>query len=111
MDISIKTNNAVYSTVECDEGIAQDLADYFTFDAPGARYIIAKARKFERETGRKSKLAKWDGKIHLFSKKTNRLYAGLTDRVRQFAEERDLTFHAPPSTKKSFNVEEALHFV
>ena len=111
MDISIKTNNAVYSVVECDDGIAQDLTDYFTFEAPGARYIIARAKKYERETGKKNKFYKWDGKIHLFSKKTNRLYAGLEERVRQFAEERELSFQAPPKTKNPFTKEEARRFI
>lgn len=75
-DIRITTKNSVHILLHTEPGIAQELTDYFSFDVPGAKFHpLYKSRV-------------WDGKIRLFSMMTKELYAGLTDYVYRFAEER-----------------------
>lgn len=72
--------NAVYVRVDCDDAIARELSDYFSFEVPGARFMQAK-------TGRH-----WDGKIRLFKLRDHTIYRGLVPRIREFAAARDYPF-------------------
>lgn len=69
--------DAVYNQIECSPGVAREISEHFTFDVPGARFTPA----FKRG---------WDGKIRLFRR--GFLYAGLTDEVAEFCEERGYLF-------------------
>lgn len=73
-DIAIKKKNNVYLTVQSDPSIAQELADHFSFDAPGAKFHPLYRNKL------------WDGKIRLFSMFTKELYVGLLSYLEHFAE-------------------------
>jgi len=73
-DIFIKKKNEVYITVQSEPGIAQELADHFSFDAPGAKFHPLYRNKV------------WDGKIRLFSMFTKELYCGLLGYLEHFAE-------------------------
>jgi len=73
-DIAIKKKNNVYLTVQSDPSIAQELADHFSFDAPGAKFHPLFRNKL------------WDGKIRLFSMFTKELYVGLKSYLEHFAE-------------------------
>jgi len=69
--------NDVYNKVYCEPAIAQELADRFTFDVPGARF----SPQFRNRV--------WDGKIRLFSTATRLMYRGLIDQALEFAKERN----------------------
>lgn len=69
--------NDVWVRVECDEGIAQELSDYFTFETPQSQYMQRQAR-----------YRRWDGKIRLFKLKGRTIYRGLVPRIIAFAEQR-----------------------
>jgi len=71
--IKIEKFNETYIKVHCEDDIAQQLGDYFTFEVPGAKFIPAVRNK------------KWDGKIRLFNSGTHHIYAGLIDYVTDFA--------------------------
>jgi hypothetical protein len=73
-DIAIKKKNNVYLTVQTDPGIAQEISDHFSFDAPGAKFHPLFRNKV------------WDGKIKLFSMFTKELYVGLLSYLEHFAE-------------------------
>ena len=73
-DIVIKKKNNVYLTVQADPGVAQELTDHFSFDAPGAKFHPLFRNKV------------WDGKIRLFSMFTKELYVGLLSYLEHFAE-------------------------
>lgn len=75
--IQIERYNESYNKIHCDDNIAQELSDYFTFEVPGARFIPAVRKK------------KWDGKIRLFNSGTHHIYAGLIDYVKEFAKQND----------------------
>jgi superfamily II DNA or RNA helicase len=63
----------VWVRIDCDDAIAHELSDYFTFDVPGAHFMPA-ARKG------------WDRKIRLFKLRTHTLYRGLVPRIIEFAD-------------------------
>ena len=72
--IKIEKFNETYLKIYCDDGIAQELYDYFSFEVPGARFHPLY----------KSKM--WDGKLRLFSMFTQELYVGLKSYLEHFAE-------------------------
>jgi len=73
-DVRIEHENNIYAKIICEDSIAQELADFFTFSVPGANFS-----PLYRER-------KWDGKIRLFSTKTRQIYVGLIEYVVKFCE-------------------------
>jgi superfamily II DNA or RNA helicase len=71
--IQIERYNETYVKVHCEDGIAQELSNYFTFEVPGARFIPSVKSK------------RWDGKIRLFNSGTHHIYAGLIEYIKDFA--------------------------
>ena len=64
--------NEVYLNLEVDSGLGQELADYFTFDVPGAKFMPMYKKRI------------WDGKIRLYSQKTGKIYCGLLPYIKKF---------------------------
>src|SRR6056300_1820672 len=61
----ITKKNEVYLTVDTERSTARAIADFFTFEVPGAKFMPAYRNRV------------WDGKIRLFSPATGELYLGL----------------------------------
>jgi superfamily II DNA or RNA helicase len=59
-----------------DAGVEMDIADFFTFDVPGARFMPA----YKNRT--------WDGKKNLYNRYKKTMYVGLLSYLVTFAEER-----------------------
>lgn len=78
--IIVKKFNEVYNKIECDPGIAMELADHFTFEVPGAKFMPSVRNKV------------WDGKIRLLNPLTCTLYAGLNEYVESFCKTRKYEF-------------------
>ena len=70
--------NEVHLKVETEPSIARELADYFTFEVPGHRFMPAYKNKV------------WDGKIRLFSIATGRIYVGLLEYIKKFCDRNDV---------------------
>ena len=70
--------NEVHLKVETEPSIARELADYFTFEVPGHRFMPAYRNKI------------WDGKIRLFSIATGRIYVGLLGYLKRFCDRNDI---------------------
>ena len=70
--------NEVHLKVETEPSIARELADYFTFEVPGHRFMPAYKNKV------------WDGKIRLFSIATGRIYVGLLGYLKRFCDRNDI---------------------
>lgn len=68
-DVVIEKKNEVYVRLICDPHVLYELAPYFTFEVPGAKFSPA----FKR--------GGWNGQISLLSKTTGEIYTGLLDRV------------------------------
>lgn len=66
--------------VDCDDGLAKDLHDFFSFKVPGAKFMPSYKNKW------------WDGKVYLFSIKTHKIYIGLLPYVDEFCRERGFEF-------------------
>lgn len=82
VDIKIQKANDVYLRVECDDGIKQELSDYFKFRVPGYQFMPSYKNKM------------FDGYIRLFNSRNRTLYAGLYSHLQKFAEERDYTIES-----------------
>lgn len=68
-DVIIQKKNEVYTKLICESYILYELAPYFTFDVPGAKYSAA----FKR--------GGWNGKISMLSTVSGEFYCGLLDRI------------------------------
>lgn len=74
-DIRVEQTDNVWARVFCNDGIAQELSEFFTYTVPSARFNPSFKAKH------------WDGKIRLFSIKTHKIYAGLIDYIIAFAKD------------------------
>jgi superfamily II DNA or RNA helicase len=74
--IVVKRHDEVHNKLVCDPGIAMEIADHFTFEVPGAKFMPSVRNKF------------WDGKIRLFNPLTCLLYGGLNHHLEQFCKSR-----------------------
>lgn len=72
--ITIEKINNVHLRIYCDDGIAQELSEFFTFEVPGARFTPAFRAKI------------WDGKIRMYDLHRKTLYVGLIKYVQDFAD-------------------------
>ena len=53
--IEITKKDEVYLKINCEDGVAQEICDYFTFQVPGFRFMPSYRMKI------------WDGNIRLFN--------------------------------------------
>ncbi len=72
--------NEVYLNLEVDSGLGQELADYFTFDVPGAKFMPMYKKRI------------WDGKIRLYSQKTGKIYCGLLPYIKKFCSKNSVEY-------------------
>ena len=77
--LTVARYNDVHLKVQCDQGLAYELGEYFTFTVPEAKFSPAYKNKV------------WDGKIRLFHTMRHTLYAGLEPKIVEFARQRDYT--------------------
>ena len=75
--IVIQKKNEAKFLVGCDNGIAMELSEYFSFFAKGYKFMPAFKNKI------------WDGKIRLFNHNTYELPVGLLWLLKVFCEKRD----------------------
>jgi superfamily II DNA or RNA helicase len=68
-DVIIKKKNEVYLKISCEPHILYELAPYFEFEVPSAKFM--KGNRYK----------KWDGKIRMLSTHTGELYVGLLDKL------------------------------
>ena len=77
-NLLVKKKNEVYVTIHSDEEhVHRELADYFTFEVPEAKYLKKNPR-----------YRHWDGTIRLYSPATGALYHGLTEHLHTWAHEK-----------------------
>jgi superfamily II DNA or RNA helicase len=78
--VTVRKVDDVFMQVNCDDSLARDLYDFFSFTVPGAKFMPSYKNKF------------WDGKVRLFSLKTKKIYIGLLPYVDEFCRERGFEF-------------------
>ena len=80
MDLKIRKKNEVYLKIEAEPHINVELAEYFTFDVPNAKFMP----QFRNRV--------WDGKIRLYSPGTGELYCGLVEYLEEWCNERGYSY-------------------
>ena len=76
----ISKKNEVYLQVNAEPHVYYELADKFTFEVPGAKFMPQYRNKY------------WDGKIRLFNTQNGEIYVGLLDKVTQFCDDHGYTY-------------------
>ena len=76
----ISKKNEGYLKVESEPHVYYELADQFTFEVPGAKFMPTYQKKY------------WDGKIRLFNTQSGEVYIGLLDRIVQFCKDQSYTY-------------------
>ncbi len=79
-NLIISKKNEVHLHIESDIHVYYELADYFTFEVPGAKFMPTYKSKY------------WDGKIKLFNIQNGQIYVGLLDKVIQFCKDHEYTY-------------------
>lgn len=99
-DIKLKKLNDTYLKVICDDGIAKELSEKFSFYAPNYRFMP------------QFRFGAWDGKIRLFNISTKQIYFGLFQEIINFAKEKKYTIEVPTEfNTDEFSVQEAKEFI
>jgi superfamily II DNA or RNA helicase len=75
--ISVKKKNEVYLQISSEPHVHRELADYFSFELPEAKFLK-----------RQPRFKYWDGTIHLYSPATGELYGGLLPHLKEWCAER-----------------------
>lgn len=78
-DLVVEYVDSVNIKINCDDSIAKELNQFFTFTVPNYQYTPAYKNK------------KWDGLIRLFNLHSHKLYVGLLDYLIKFAKDRNYT--------------------
>lgn len=82
--IRVHLKNHVHLKIEADPGILMEMRDHFSFRVDGYQYMPA------------YKQGRWDGYIRLLDGRTNELYAGLYDKILEFANARGRDYVVEP---------------
>ncbi len=77
VNVVVEKLDDVYVRIFGDAGIEQELADFFTYEYPGARFTPQYRARL------------WDGKVRLYDAVRKTLYIGLLSYVEQFCERND----------------------
>ena len=100
MHLVITNANESYIKVQCDESVAWELRDAFSFRPPGFQFVPSYRQKL------------WDGYLRLFNPMSRQMYRGLAPQVMAWATKRGYTYsYDDEDLDTSFSVEEANEFV
>ncbi len=79
--LTILKKNEVFLEIKAEPHVYYELADQFTFDVPGAKFMPQYQKKY------------WDGKIRLFNPQKGEIYIGLLDKVIQFCKDHEYKYN------------------
>lgn len=101
MDIVVTKHNEVFVHIECSDGIAQELHEYFSFYVPNFQFTPQFRKKL------------WDGKIYLYNLRSRLLYHGLTAYIEKFCQDRNYGYHFDTLVvlKENWSEQEARQFI
>ena len=72
--LEIEKFNEVYLRIKCEPSIGRELAEFFSFTVPNAKFMPSVRNKM------------WDGKVRLYSPATGKIYIGLFPYIKSFCE-------------------------
>jgi superfamily II DNA or RNA helicase len=98
--ISLSKVNETYLRVDCNRGLSQELNEFFSFYAPGYKFMPAYKNRM------------WDGRIRLYNLNNQMLYVGLLPYIKSFCRERDyiLEYDDDLEQLQQFSFNEAIEF-
>ena len=79
-NLVISKANEVFLKVDSEPHIQYELRDHFTFEVEGAKFMPQYRKR------------NWNGEIHLFDMRNQRIYVGLLDRIIAFCERHDYSY-------------------
>lgn len=93
--------NDVHLQVECEPHVSRELSSFFEFEVPGAKFMPAYKNRL------------WDGKIRLYSQKTNMIYVGLLSYLEEFFQRNELEYvlHDDVIANKNIDVKDVDGFI
>ena len=99
--IYIHKVNDVHLRVFCEPHVAKELSSFFEFEVPGAKFMPAYRNRL------------WDGKIRLYSQRTNKLYIGLLSYLEDFFQKNELIYDIDDDlrTKKDIDAKDVDGFI
>lgn len=98
--VRIQKFNEVYNKIWCEDWLARELDQFFTFKVPGYKFTPL------------YKAGVWDGSIHLFDQRNGLLYGGLLSYVDKFCQEREYEIeYLTDFAQDEFSLIEAKQFV
>ena len=89
-----KKNESTLYVTSRDSGILMELSEYFTFYAPGYKFMPAYRNKM------------WDGKVRLYNRMNSTIPYGLLNEVLQFSKDRDYQVNLTPDIENRFSYDE-----
>ena len=92
-DVKVERTNNIYAQVHAEDGILQEMSEFFTFSTPGYQFSPA------------FKSRHWDGKIRLLNLKTKQIYAGLVGYIKTFCKNNNYTFEVIDEDKEVFPID------
>lgn len=99
--VTVEKLDEVYMRVFADPSVEQELADFFTYEYPGARFTPQYRARL------------WDGKVRLYDQLRKTLYIGLLNYVEQFCERNEylLTYKSEVNSISDITEEQTENFV
>jgi len=96
----IHNANEAYVKIECDESVAWELRDAFSFRPPGFQFVPSYKQKL------------WDGYLRLFNPASRLIYRGLVPQIQKWITERGYTYEYKDEVyDTSFSLNDAESFV
>jgi superfamily II DNA or RNA helicase len=89
-----KKNEATLYITSDDSGILQEISEFFTFYAPGYKFMPSYRNKM------------WDGKVRLYNRMNSTIPSGLLNEVLQFAKDRSYQVNLAPDIQNRFSYDE-----
>jgi superfamily II DNA or RNA helicase len=98
--ITIKNINEAFVKIDCEEGLAHEIKDAFTFHVPGYQFTPQYRAKL------------WDGKIRLFNITNKQIYRGLVPHIFKICKDRGYRCdYENEEYNTEFSVKEAQDFI
>lgn len=97
--IVIKNENESFIRIQCEESVAWELRDSFSFRPPGFQFVPAYKNKL------------WDGFIRMMDVAKKQMPRGLAPQVMKWAEEKGYSCEYEDNLDTNFSLEEANEFI
>jgi len=92
-DVRVEQVNNVYVQIYAEDGILQEMSEFFTFSTPGYQFSPAFRNRY------------WDGKIRLLNLRTKQIYVGLIAYIKTFCKNNNYTVEVIDEDKEVYPID------